>query len=136
MKSPFTSIIAITKSGKPNKCLVFSSSSEWVIDFGAKDHMTSNSSLISTFQSQPSTSTITLPDRSQSCILGSGIVFATPSILLSSVLSLPKFSFDLLSVSKLTRARKCYILFFPDFCLSQDFITKQIIGRGRESGGL
>ena len=61
---------------------------------------------------------------------------ATPSIPLTSVLSLPNFSFNLMSVSKLTRALKCYISFFPDFCLFQDLMTKQIIGRGCESGGL
>ena len=60
----------------------------------------------------------------------------TPSIPLTSVLSLPNFSFNLMSVSKLTRTLKCYISFFPDFCLFQDLMTKQIIGRGRESEGL
>ena len=60
----------------------------------------------------------------------------TPSIPVTSVLSLPNFSFNLMSVSKLTRALKCYISFFPDFCLFQDLMTKQIIGRGREFGGL
>ena len=98
--------------------------------------MTGNSSLFFTFQSQPSTSTVTLADGSQSCVLGSGTIFPTPSLPLSSVLSLPNFSFNLMSVSKVTRALKCYISFFPDFCLFQDLVTKQIIGRGRESGGL
>ena len=60
----------------------------------------------------------------------------TPSIPLTSVLSLPNFSFNLMSVSKLTRALKSYISFFPDFFLFRDLMTKQIIGRGRESGGL
>ena len=41
-----------------------------------------------------------------------------------------------MSVSKLTRALKCYILFFPDFCFLRDLMTKQIIGRGRKSRGL
>ena len=60
----------------------------------------------------------------------------TPSIPLTSVLSLPNFSFNLMYVSKLTRALKCYISFFPDFCLFQDLMTKQIIGRSHESRGL
>ena len=60
----------------------------------------------------------------------------TPSIPLTSVLSLPNFSFNLLSFSKLTRALKCYISLFPDFCLFQDLMTKQIIGRGCEFEGL
>ena len=49
LRSPSTSITAIAKLGNPNKCLVSSSSSEWVIDSGATDHMTGNSSLFSTF---------------------------------------------------------------------------------------
>ena len=60
----------------------------------------------------------------------------TLSIPLTSVLSLPNFSFNLMSVSKLTQALKCYILLFLDFCLFQDLMTKQIIGRGGEFGGL
>ena len=107
-----------------------------VIDFGAIDHMTSNSSLFSTFQSQPSPSTVILADGSHSCVLGSGTIVPTPSISLTSVLSLPNFSFNLMYVSKLTRALKCYISFFPDFCLFQDLMMKQVIGRGPESGGL
>ena len=135
LRSPSTPIAAIAELGNPNKCLVFSSS-EWVIDSGATNHMICNSSLFSTFQSQPSPSTVTLADGSHSCVLGSGTIVPTPSIPLTSVLSLPNFSFNLMSVSKLTRTLKCYISFFPDFCLFQDLMTKQIIGRGRESGGL
>ena len=122
--------------GNLNKCLISSSSSKWVIDFGATYHMTGNSSLFSTFQLQPSTSTITLENVSQSCVLGSSIIFPTPSLLFSSVLSLPNFSFNLMSVSKLTRALKCCISFFPNFCLFQDLMMKHIIGKGRESWGL
>ena len=97
--------------------IVSSSSSEWVIDSKATTHMTGNSSLFSTFQSQSSPSTITLADGSQSYVLGSGIVFPTPSIPLSSVLSLPNFSFNLVSMSKLTRALKCCVSFCPNYSL-------------------
>ena len=136
LRSSSTPITAIAESGDPNKCLVSSSSSEWVIDSGATDHMIGNSSIFSTFQSQPLPSTITLADGSHSCVLGSGTIVPTPSFPLTSVLSLPNFSFNLMSVSKLTRTLKCYISFFPDFCLFQDLMTKQIIGRGREFKGL
>ena len=51
-------------------------------------------------------------------------------------LEFTKFSFNLMSVSKLIRALKCYISFFHDFCLFKDLMTKQIIGRGHESRGL
>ena len=128
LKSPSTLITAIVESGNPNKCLVSSLSSELVIDSGATDHMTGNSSLVSTFQSQPSTSTVTQAYGSQSCVLGLDINFLTLSFPLSFVLSLPILSFNLMFVSKLTQEIKCYISFFPDFCLFQDLITKQIIG--------
>ena len=117
LRSQSTLITTIAESGNPNKCLVSSSSFEWVIDSGATDHMTGNSSLFSTFQSQPSPSTVTLADGSHSCVLGSDTIVPTPSIPLTSVLSLPKFSFNLMSVSKLTQALKCYISFFFYFCL-------------------
>ena len=65
LRSPSTPITVIVESSNPNKCLVSSSSFEWVIDSGATDHMTGNSSLFSTFQSQPSPSTVTLANGSQ-----------------------------------------------------------------------
>ncbi|XP_075076631.1 uncharacterized protein LOC107793242 [Nicotiana tabacum] len=77
-------INTIPESGKTTKCLL-SSSSKWVIDSGATDHMT-----------------------------GSGTVNPTSSLSLSSVLNLPDFSFNLI----------------------YDLTTKQIIGKGSESGGL
>ena len=102
LRSPSTPITTITESGNPNKCLVSSSSAEWIIDSGATDHMTDNSSLFSTFQSQPSPSTATLVDGSHSCVLRLGALVPAPSIPLTSVLSLPNFFFNLMSVSKLT----------------------------------
>ena len=51
LKPPSTPITVIAELGNPNKCLVSSLSSKWVIDYGATNHMTSNSSLFSIFQS-------------------------------------------------------------------------------------
>ena len=103
LSTPFTTIAEL---GNPNTCLVSYSSFQWVIDSGATDHMTSNSSLFSTFKSQPSTSIVTLADGSQFCVLRSGTIFPTPSNPLSSILSLHEFSFNLVFVSKVTRALK------------------------------
>ena len=77
LKSAFTSITTLAESGKTNACFL-SSSSTSVIDSGATDHMTSNSSLFTTFESHPSTSTVTLADGSISCVLGSGTIRPTP----------------------------------------------------------
>ena len=51
-------------------------------------------------------------------------------------MSLPQFSFNLISVSKLTRTLNCSISFFHDYCLIQDLLTKWIICKGRKSRGL
>ena len=134
-KSASTSIFTLAELVKTNTCFL-SSSSIWVIDFGATDHMTGNSSLFTTFQYYPSTSIITLADGSISCVLRSGTIHLTPIITLTSILSLPQFSFNLIFVSKLTRTLNCNISFFPDCYLIQDLLTKQIINKGHKSGGL
>ena len=48
LKSASTSITTLIESSKTNTCLI-SSSSKWVIDFGAIDHMIGNFSLFTTF---------------------------------------------------------------------------------------
>ena len=98
--------------------------------------MTGNSNLFTTFQSHPSTSTVTLANGSTSCVLRSVTIHPTPLITLTYVLSLPQFSFNLISVSKLTRTLNCSISFFLDYCLIQDLSTKRIISIGRKSGVL
>ena len=85
LQSASTSISTLVESDKTNTCLI-SSSSTWVIYFGATDHMTSNSSLFTTFQSHPSTSTVTLADGSTFCVLESTTIHPTPLITLTSVM--------------------------------------------------
>ena len=88
LKSSYTHVHIIFESGKPNTCLI-SSSSKWVIDSGATNHMTGNSNLFSTFQSHTSTSNVTLADGSTSCVFGSSTITPTPLISLSCILYLP-----------------------------------------------
>ena len=135
LKFASASITTLVESSKTNTCFI-SSSSTWVIDSGAIGHMTGNSSLFTTVQSHPSTSIVTLVDGSTSCVLRSGTIHPTPLITLTSVMSLLQFSFNLISVIKPTRALNCSVSFFLDYCLIQDFLTKWIIGRRSESGGL
>ena len=129
-------LLALCLSDQVNLTRLISSSSKWVIDSGATNHMTCNSNLFTVFQPHPSTSTITLTDESTSCVLRSETIHPTPLITLTSVMSLPQFSFNLISVSKLTRTLNCSISFFPDYFFIQDLLTKRIIGRERESEGL
>ena len=128
-----TFISTLAELGKTNTCFL-SSSSTWVIDFEATDHMINNSSLFTTIQSHPSTSPVTLANGLTSYVLRSRTKHPTPLITLTYILSLPQFSFNLISVSKLTRTLNCNISFFPYHYLILDLSTKRIIGRGSESG--
>ena len=101
LKSTSAPISTLAESVTTNTCFL-SSSSTWVIDSKATDHMTSNFSLFTTFQSHPATSTVTLADGSTSCVLGSWTIHPTPLITLTFVLSLPQFSFNSISMSKFT----------------------------------
>ena len=135
LKSASTSITTLAESSKTNTCFL-SSFSTWVVDFGATDHMIGNSSLFTTFQFHPSTSTATFTDGSRSYVLGSKTIHPTPLITLTYVLSLPQFFFNLIYVSKLILTLNCSISFFANHCLIQDLSTKWIICQDRESGGL
>ena len=78
---------------------------------------------------------MTIADGSKSRVLGLRTIHTTPVITLTSVMGLPQFSFNLISVSKLTRTLNCSISFFPDHCLIQDLSMKRFFGRGCEFGG-
>ena len=88
LKSASTPSIMLVGSSNPNTCLI-SSSSKWIIDSGAIDHMTGNSSLFTTFQLHSSTSIVTLADGSTSYVIGSGTIHHTPLITWTSIMSLP-----------------------------------------------
>ena len=111
LKSASTPISTLAEFDKTNTCFL-SSSSTWVTDSGVTDHMTGNTSLFTTFQSHPTTSTVTLVDGLTSCVLRSETIHLIPLITLTSVMSLPQFSFNLIFVSKLTRTLNCSISFF------------------------
>ena len=88
LKSASTPSTMLVGTGKPNTCLI-SSFSKWVIDHRAIDYMTCNSSIFTTFQLHPFTFTVTLVDRSTSCVLGSVTIHPTSLITLTFVMGLP-----------------------------------------------
>jgi transposase InsO family protein len=118
-----------------NTCLHSSSSPSWVIDSGASDHMTGNSSLLSHTSSPCSPSFVTVANGTKTPVQGKGTV-TTSDLTLSDVLYLPEFPFNLLSVHKLTLALNCSVAFYPSHCEFQDLKTKRMIGRGFVKDGL
>ena len=126
LKSTSISTTTLVESGKMNTCLI-SSSSIWVIDSRAIDHMIGNFSLFTTFQSYPYSSTVTLVDGSTSCVLGSETIRATPQITLSFVLSLPYLSFNLIYLGKITCTLNYSISFYPIIVLFRIFRQSELL---------
>ena len=58
------------------------------------------------------------------------------ALSLSNTLFVPSISHKLLSISQLTKDLNCTTPMCPDFCLIQDILMKEIIGRGIKKRGL
>ena len=79
---------------------------------------------------------VTFVNGSTTFVIGSGFTDVTFDISLSNVLFLPKFPFNLLSVSEITCAYNCGVFFSIDYCVFKDLLMKEIFGKGYESNGL
>lgn len=113
-----------------------STSSSWIIDTGASDHITSSIDSLSHVTPISAHKPVRLPNGSFSQISHIRNINLSEKIRLSKVLCVPDFSFNLLSVSKITKSLNCAVIFFPDFCVFQDLVSKQMIGLGKEHNGL
>ena len=79
---------------------------------------------------------ITLASGSQTMAKGIGSACHLSSIPLTSVLYVPYYPFNLISISKLTRDLNCLITLFDNFVTLQDQSMGRTIGIGREVQGL
>jgi len=110
-------------------------SEAWVIDSGASDHMTFDPADF-TEKSQPQRMCIANANGVLSPVTGADTVHLSPTLSLTHTLLVPSLSHKLLSVSQVTAALNCVVLMYSTFCLLQDILTKEIIGRGTKRGGL
>jgi len=108
----------------------------WIIDTGASDHMTSDLTQLFNLQPLPQPILITLPDGSLKTVATYGQIHLFPHKTIHTVLYVPDFEFNLLSVSKLLTAHKLFVIFFSDHCYIQDLSTKQILAVAPSVDGL
>jgi hypothetical protein len=73
----------------------------WIIDTGAKNHMICFISLFTSITSITS-KTVKLPNGQYAAVTHIGTVKISETFILTDVLCIPSFSFNLISVSKLT----------------------------------
>lgn len=77
-------------------------------------------------------------DGTLSLVVGQVDIPITSDISLSSVLHVPNFVLNLLSISHLTKSLNCCVTFFPSYYvfLFLDTETKRVIGLGHEKDDL
>ena len=80
--------------------------------------------------------TITLANGSQTIAKGIDSVCPLPSLPLTSVLYVPNFPFNLISISKLSHDLHCVLSFSHNFVTLQEWRTGKMIDIGHESQGL
>lgn len=107
----------------------------WIIDTGATDHMVCSLSFLTTVTAI-SSKFVKLPNGQFASVTHIGTVRISASLILTDVLCVPSFSFNLISASKLTKFFSCCLIFLADYCFIQNLLTWKMIGVGRENDGL
>lgn len=63
-------------------------------------------------------------------VTGEGSIALSDTLHLESVLLVPSLSYNLLSVSQITKSLACAVTFWPTYCLFQDILTQKTLGYG------
>ena len=108
------------------------SSTDWVIDTGATDHMIYSITYFTSITSTLNTN-VNLPNGKSALVTHIGTVKITEKLVLYNVLCVPSFNFNIISVSQLSKSIFCCLIFFCNMCFIQDQST---IGQGKEFNGL
>ena len=111
------------------------SNSAWIIYSGATDHMTFDSRQVSPLKSS-SQNFVSTANGTSISIIGEGSLSLTNTLNLDYVLVVPSLNYNLLSVSQITTALFCVVIFWPEFCVFKDIRSRQTIGCGVRRGKL
>jgi len=122
-------------AGKPFCFLTSFKSGDWIIDSGASDHITPHLPLLSSVHQLKTPGYITMPNGKQSKIAHIGSVQLTPTLLLSNVLHVPDFQFNLVSVSKLCSQFTSKVIFTASDCVLQGPTSQEVV-LGKAHSGL
>ena len=110
-------------------------SDTWVIDTGATDHIVCSVNLLSSITAIAQ-SIVELPNGETASVTHIGTINLSSSLTLHNVLCVPSFTFNLLSVSTITKSHPCCLVFLSAFCFIQDLTCWRTIGVGQASDGL
>lgn len=109
----------------------------WIIDSGASDHMCNNLCVFANYNSvEQEKHEVTIPDGSKFQVEISGTVVLQNGIALHNVLFVPKFNYNLISVSKLSVDMNCKIYFTTNGCFVQEPLMMKPWLLGEKRNGL
>ncbi|KAA0057585.1 Beta-galactosidase [Cucumis melo var. makuwa] len=129
---------AIAQSGMPQSFGLISvdGKNPWILDSGATDHLTGSSDHFISYAPCAGNEKIRIADGSLAPIAGKGKIVPFDGFALQNVLHVPKLSYNLLSISKITRELHCKAIFLPESVYFQDMSSGRTIGTARHSRGL
>ncbi|OIT38236.1 hypothetical protein A4A49_58384, partial [Nicotiana attenuata] len=113
-------------------------SEKWIVDSGATNHMVHIKELLDKINNKilGNAPKVYLPDGTSLDVECTGESKIGENCIVKNVLHVPSFKYNLLSVSKLTRDLRCFVSFYPDFWIMQDFHSGKVKGIGKELEGL
>ena len=106
------------------------------MDSGTNDHITGVFFFLSLPVPAIIAQSVCFADGSLSFVCHKGVMSLSPTIILSFVLHVLNFAYNLLSVSRLVKQFNCAVIFLPSSCLLQDVSSKRWFGKGYERDGL
>ncbi|KAF5454422.1 hypothetical protein F2P56_024089, partial [Juglans regia] len=107
----------------------------WIIDTGATDHIIHSVDCFTNI-TQKLNSSVQLPNGENVPVTHIGSVQISDQLILKDVLCVPSFSYNLISVSKLTSNQICCFIFTSNDCYIQGLTPWRMIGKGRRVAGL
>ncbi|TYK03050.1 TMV resistance protein N [Cucumis melo var. makuwa] len=106
----------------------------WILDSGATDHLTGFSEHFVTYTPCAGNEEIWIADGSLAPIAGKGQIVLYDGFSLQNVLHVPKLSYNLLSISKITRELHYKVTFLLESVCFQDLNLGRTIGTARCQG--
>ncbi|KAA0066242.1 Beta-galactosidase [Cucumis melo var. makuwa] len=134
--SPTLSALAQSGMFQPLDLISVDGTNLWILDSRATDHLTGFSEHFVTYTPCAGNEKIRIVDGSLAPIAGKGQIILYDGFSLQNVLHVPKLSYNLLSISKITRELHYKATFLPESVYFQNLNSGRTIGTARHSRGL
>ncbi|XP_074300103.1 uncharacterized protein LOC141631313 [Silene latifolia] len=109
--------------------------SSWIIDTGASDHMTANSTLLHDIRDLDRPILVYLPDGTTKSVPQIGTMHLTDHLILHNVFIVPGFKKNLLSVGTLLQHSDMIVIFCKNECWFQELSSKKVFSQGSKHAG-